>query len=463
MGKGSGVKEAVGKFKSSKNKKLNAKALLNSRKVKKTSYISAYNPETNQFINGNLTEVSKKLGTTGPTLKQRFSGGKFQFNMVKGFQVIPHKDLDSLLDYKTNLVKDVKVPKKKASPIFPGEAEKYFKKLYPEYKLGKGGSRQNKFWGSNEQDYNVNLQSNNLTENEITEIFAEVGNDIKSSQKLKSTDKIRIIINDPNLSYHISTQLLNVSDYRPDIIMKLIQDAHESSEEHFVIGPQTTISVVSINVAQNVIGSSSKERDLLFAKMNGGDGLSINEKIQIKKQLEIFNKKSIITIKNPNDELCCARAIMTAVFRNEYGTESSEYSNMRKGRPCQLEQALELHAETDVPLGPCGIPEIKIFEEYLGYQITIINGDFLNQVIYPDINGTTYKPPPDDSKTIYLYYSNNHYDLVASNRVAGFFCKDNFCHYCKKTYKKKGEHKCIFNGGDYISHICPLLFRQLLL
>ena len=452
------ITEAVGSFASSKNKNLNAKALSRSKGVKKTAYISAYNPETNQFINGNLTDVAKQLKTSPATIKQRFSGGKAQFNKIKGFQVIPHKTLDNLVDYKQGLVKDTKEAKKaKAKPIFPGEAQQYFNKLYPEYKIARGKSRPNTFWGTNEIDYSVNLQKNNLDPAEISDIFTNVGADVVSTQGLKPNDKIRVMINDPNLDHFISTQLINVSDYNSGNVLQLIEDAHESSEEHFVIGPQTTISVVSIKLSA-IKGSSSKKMDMLLKKYNDpANILSVEEKVEIRKHLDLFNKKSIITIKNPNDEMCCARACMTAVYRNMYGVDSNEYSNMRKGRPIQLEQAKELHMNTGVPEGPCGIEEVKIFEKFLGYQITIINGDFLNEVIYPDIAGKSYVPPVDDSKTIYLYYNKGHYDLVASNRVAGFFAKDNFCHYCKKCYKKKGEHRCIFKCNMCCRNDCEVL------
>ena len=138
------------------------------------------------------------------------------------------------------------------------------------------------------------LKKNNLDPGEISDIFENVGDDVKTKRGLKGDDKIRVVINDPNLDHHISTQLIDVSDYNSGKILQLIEDAHESSEEHFVIGPQTTISVVSIKLS-DIKGSSSKKMEMLLKKYNDPNNcLSVDEKIHIRKYLELFNKKSII-------------------------------------------------------------------------------------------------------------------------------------------------------------------------
>ena len=66
-------------------------------------------------------------------------------------------------------------------------------------------------------------------------------------------------------------------------------------------------------------------------------------------------------------------------------------------------------------------------------------------------------PPEDDEMTIYLYYHKGHTDLIANNRVAGFFGKENFCHKCKKTYKKKDCHKCKFKCNMCCRVDCPAI------
>ena len=79
--------------------------------------------------------------------------------------------------------------------------------------------------------------------------------------------------------------------------------------------------------------------------------------------------------------------------------------------------------------------KIKELESIVGFQISVIDGDDYNNLFYPDIKSSDYKPPLDDDETIYLYKNNNHVDLINNKQVAGFFNKDYFCHKCKKTYK----------------------------
>ena len=53
-------------------------------------------------------------------------------------------------------------------------------------------------------------------------------------------------------------------------------------------------------------------------------------------------KDCMITINDPNDDLCCARAIVTM---KEYvdGDPDKQYDNLRRGRPIQERLAKQLH------------------------------------------------------------------------------------------------------------------------
>ena len=72
----------------------------------------------------------------------------------------------------------------------------------------------------------------------------------------------------------------------------------------------------------------------------------------------------------------------------------------------QARLAHQLHESAGVPLGPCGIPEIKKFEAALpGYQLNVASKEYLNALIYSG---------PEAEKHIYLYHHNNHYDIITS-------------------------------------------------
>ena len=71
---------------------------------------------------------------------------------------------------------------------------------------------------------------------------------------------------------------------------------------------------------------------------------------------EVETKCCFVTIHN-KDELCAARAIVTAIAKIE---GFSNYRDYKDERSIQRTKALDLHHKAGVPLTPCGIEEIKL-------------------------------------------------------------------------------------------------------
>ena len=445
------LKDAIERYKNVKNRKLIASSLRASNKVSTTKNIVAYDPATNQYTSGNLSDIAKKLKVNSNTIKARIKKGSSQFKAIKGYTIIPFDSPEKMVGFKNKLVQDDKTIKVKAKPFIEGA--KYLELLQPNWKLKSAGSLKNKFWGTTEDRFKIDLKTNSLTESQVENIFEASLSQVKKKQKLKSKDKIRVIIEDPELKFFVSTKLMNANELDVNHIQALIADVVESNID-WQIGPNTTINITSINMPS---GTSSRECEPV---LDNDDKPIISDYKLKQQQLKKFNKKSIIQIKNPNDDLCCARAISTAIIRNEKGSNSAEYKQIVNDRKkSQYKKAHRLHKKSGVELGVCGIEEIKKFEEYTGYSITIIDGDFMNEVVYPNVK--TYTPNEDLNKNIYLYKTGNHYDLIASNRVAGFFSRDNFCHNCKKTYKKKESHRCKFKCNMCLRDNCPVLKTSL--
>ena len=147
----------------------------------------------------------------------------------------------------------------------------------------------------------------------------------------------------------------------------------------------------------------------------------------------LHKKGSVITIHN-NDDLCLARALVVAIAKVE---NEPNYKDLTKpGVRAQEKRAKALHAAANVPLGPCGIPEVELFQKYLtNYEINIVSGNHDNSIIYPAKSSTNSNVTP-----IYLYLHNNHYDVITS--MPGFFNESYFCHTCKRPYDNKIEHLC---------------------
>ena len=153
----------------------------------------------------------------------------------------------------------------------------------------------------------------------------------------------------------------------------------------------------------------------------------------------LTNKRFIVRIQN-KDDLCLSRAIVVA--KAEIDTDE-RYESIRKSeRPLQAMLDHELHEKADVPLGQCGIEEVKKFQAYLtDYQINIVSKEHLNTLIYSG---------PEASEQIYLYVHDNHYDVMS--RMLAFLARTKYCHTCKKGYDKIEDHLC----GD----TCKLCYTQ---
>ena len=75
------------------------------------------------------------------------------------------------------------------------------------------------------------------------------------------------------------------------------------------------------------------------------------------------------------DALCCARAIVTmrAHCHKDQGVDGfRDWDNLKRGRPVQQQQAQDLHREAGVAEGPCGLEELRQFQQALGSQYQLL-------------------------------------------------------------------------------------------
>ena len=152
-------------------------------------------------------------------------------------------------------------------------------------------------------------------------------------------------------------------------------------------------------------------------------------------------KKSIIQIKN-KDDLCCARAIVTMkahCHRNDPGhMPRNNWENLRDGRPRQKTMAQDLHRAAGVPEGPCGLPELDKFQQYLStldppYQLKVLSRQHPFFLIYRG---------PDADHKIILLKSNDHYE--GCTKITGFVNKSYWCHECDRGFEhnEARQHPC---------------------
>ena len=178
--------------------------------------------------------------------------------------------------------------------------------------------------------------------------------------------------------------------------------------------------------------------DVVFVKMPGkGKGRKKNNPGQRCLDRENKKKKCIIPINN-QDDLCCARAIVTmrAHCHKHQGVDGHRnWENLRHGYPVQQREAQELHRQAGVPEGACGMPELEQFQQALGpsYQLLVMTR---MQPFY-----LFYKGPPAPNQ-ICLLKSNNHYDGCTS--FPAFVNRSYYCIECERA----------FNTDDGAHHSC---------
>ena len=226
---------------------------------------------------------------------------------------------------------------------------------------------------------------------------------------MNDQDQVRFVLRSTQLETPISIPFMPVAQLTPERVFSQIERVVQSNRD-FRLNDTVVVDIVHVEAPQG----SGRKRTVLNIK-------------------EFLHKKrSIITIKN-NDDLCLARALVVAIAQIE--KDPSYHILMNPDRRTQEKKARELHELAKVPLGPCGLPEVELFQKYLtGYEINIVSTAHNNSIIYPP------KPTSSNATPTYLHLHMNHYDVITT--LPGFLGSIYFCHKCRKSYDHKHSHLC---------------------
>ena len=261
----------------------------------------------------------------------------------------------------------------------------------------------------NNQLDNVNLLE---SQNRTYGIFDHLIKDV--TEGMNSYDQVRFVLSSNQLQTPIALPFCSLEELTTEKVLSHVEKVVQSNEE-FRLNDTVNIDIIRVEMPQGS-GRSKVKRQTL------------NIRDYLKK------KKSVIPINN-KDNLCLARALVVSIARIEKDPRYSQITD--SGRPVQRERAFDLHEAANVPLGPCGLKEVDLFQHYLvNYQIIVVSGDQGNTIIYPR------EPPanPNPEKSIYLYYQANHFDVIT--KLPGFLNTNYFCHQCHKGYDHTTDHLC---------------------
>lgn len=255
------------------------------------------------------------------------------------------------------------------------------------------------------------ISVNDIEEKELSNILKILRKLLHSilknvTEHISSSDLVRMSIDNPQLDFPIVLPFMRRSELTINRVLSEIERVLQSYEQ-FVLDETLGLELVHVHMPS---GSGSKRKPY----------------VDIKRLLD--DKRSVIQIKN-NDELCCARAIVTAIARIE---KHPQWDSIRRGYELQQIMAIDLHKKAKVPLTRCGMEEVKQFQAILPtYQIHVLSKEHFNAVIYEG---------PEGGIPIYLYCHDRHFDVIT--KMAGFLNRSYFCQQCKKGYTNKEKHSC---------------------
>ena len=297
---------------------------------------------------------------------------------------------------------------------------------------------------------NYSVQFNNvLDEVDLLEsrkrtysIFHHLIEDV--TEDMNPNDQVRFILSSDQLQTPIVIPFCSLEELTSEKVLSYVEKVVQSNEE-FRLNNTVNIDLIRVEIPQGS-GKSRVKRNI----------------VDIREYLR--KKKSIITINN-KDNLCLARALAVSIARIEKDPRYKRMLDLRYN--VQRERAFDLHEAANVPLGPCGLDEVELFQQHLGnYQIIVVSADHSNSIIYPA------RPPanPDPEKSIYLLYHANHFDVVTS--LPGFLNKSYFCHKCHKAYSNTTDHLCddmchscggfgcVLQGDGIVCNECDRVFKN---
>ena len=241
-------------------------------------------------------------------------------------------------------------------------------------------------------------------------IFDHLINDV--TEGMNPNDQVRFVLSSKQLQTPIAIPFCSLEELTTEKVLSHVEKVVQSNEEF------------RLNDTVNI--------DIIRVEMPRGSGRLKRTTLNIRDHLK--KKGSVITINN-KDDLCLARALVTSIARIE---KDPRYNRMLNPLcTVQRERAFDLHEAANVPLGPCGLKEVDLFQQYLvNYQIIVVSGDQDNAIIYPP----QPRVNPNPEKSIYLYYQANHFDVIT--KLPGFLNTNYFCHACHKGYDVTTDHLC---------------------
>jgi hypothetical protein len=204
--------------------------------------------------------------------------------------------------------------------------------------------------GKNTESNEYRVTFNELNVHSVPDILKTLQNLFDSiltdvTKGIQEEDFVQITLECPDLDFPIILPLMQMNQLTSELLLTEIERVLQSNEQ-FILDHCVQLNITHVSLPK---GGTGKRCDYVDTERF------------------LKDKRCIIQIQN-TDDMCCARAIVTAKAKID-GHE--QWNFIRQRRRIQ-EEMLELHAKAGVPLHQCGIEDVKTFQRFLiRYQIHV--------------------------------------------------------------------------------------------
>lgn len=277
-----------------------------------------------------------------------------------------------------------------------------------------------------------------------------------------------------NMNHPITIPLTRFRNFRVSHIISALEAAKMSGSIEFKIsdGIQLTFKHIKqppSSAFNPIRGGSKGNKRYIFAN----------------REQSILDRKCIVRIVNPNDEMCLARSIIVAKAHNDLrcakrksalltatpqdhkNKDDAEvnFARIRRHERClQTLKATECCDRIQItPQTKCGLEEVQKFEDSEKIYIKIVGADIFDQIAYSGVKLNFREDlPVTNENVVYIlrYFVTNshgqqefHYCPIID--ISTYFGKVFYCHYCDYGYNEPHGHKC-----DDVEKWCYSCYRR---
>ena len=295
-------------------------------------------------------------------------------------------------------------------------------------------SQTNRRYGIQERNYSVNLRQEGNVIDRIAPAIRDAMQ--RSVEQVLNNDRIP---DNHRLFFDLFSDRLAAGTYRSngltvgqwrnnpervDTIFQNLQDTLNSNED-FQMNDSFHMEITTVAPAiRQVRGRRYRRKKVTY---KGIDDF-------------LIQNKSVILIKNREDNLCAARAIVAAKATVDYPANHPQRRKLTKHdhRSSDLHKktaAQTLQQQAQVPLNVAvGADELKQFQAALPqYRLTCIYTGRGHEAV-------AFTPYDKDKKPIIIVHVDDHYHACSS--LKGYRQTDHVCNYCLQGHNHEGQHRC---------------------